>query len=166
MDNVSLIEIFENHSIQNVDTFNSIFKKTPIVGFDPNTEVEIKDLHKGDERKIRVGDQVIFLKIIQLKRKPRTRKKTTDLGILKKVSAIEKKQLPDIFLKLSPSEFMVHQAIALLGCIDGIEELSKQISLTGKTISPIIKKLTEMGLVHTERVSADGKPLLRLHLTH
>ncbi len=166
MKNFSLIEKFENSFVQDVGTFNSIFKQTPILGFSSDLQVEIKEILKGDERRIVVGDQIIFHKIIQTSPKSKAHRKNIDISILKKVSPVQKKQLPDIFLKLSPSEFMVHQAITLLGCIDGIEELSKQICLTGKTIYPIIKKLTDMGVVHTEKVSVDGKPLLRLHLTH
>lgn len=168
MKNISLIEVFESSLIQDVQTFNIIFKKTPIVGFAPDTNVEIKDLHEGDKRRILVGDEVIFLKIVQEAQKKRVPKKV-NLGILKKVSTPSTKgfysKLPDIFKKLSPHEFMVYQAINMLECIDGIEELSKQMALSRKTISSAVKKLTQLGVIRSEKVSAEGRTLTRLHLT-
>jgi hypothetical protein len=170
MKNISLIEIFENCLNQDVQTFNLVFKKTPILGFSHSTSVEIKDLHEGDKRRIIVGDEVIFLKIVQENRKRKVpKKKKVDLGILKKVSATGITgfygKLPLIFKKLTPREFMVYQAITMLECVDGIEELSKQMSLNRKTISQAVKSLTDLGVIRSEKVSAEGKPLLRLHLT-
>lgn len=165
MKNISLIERFENSSVQNVETFNTIFKQTPITGFPLDLNVEIREISKGDERKIIVGDETILLKIIQTGPKAKIPKKFVDISILKKVPSAQKKELPDIFLKLSPSEFMVHQALSILGCVDGIEQLSKQICIHRKTISQAIKNLSAVGMVHTERVWTGGKDVLRLRLT-
>ena len=171
MKNISLIEVFESSLIQDVQTFNAIFKKTPITGFNPDTTVEIKDLHEGDKRRIFVGSEVIFLKIVQENRKKKIKaKKKPDAGILKKVSSSGVRgfyaKLPQIFKKLTPREFMVYQAMTMLECVDGIEELSKQMSLNRKTISQAVRSLTELGVIKSEMVSSEGKPLLRLHLTH
>jgi predicted transcriptional regulator len=159
----SLIDVFENKLTQDVKTFNLIFKQTKIRSFPSDAIVEIKELHAEDKRRILVGEDVIFLRIVQVKRKRKTKKKEKQY-ILKQVSATNS-CLPDVFMKLKPSEFMVFQAIKFLDCIDSIEELSKQMCLNRRTISEVVQKLIKMNMIKTEKVTVDGQPSLRLHLT-
>lgn len=165
MKTTSLIDVFESKPLQDVKTFNSIFKQTKIKNYPSDASVEIKELHAGDKRRIVIGEnrEEILLKIVQSRRKPRRKKKEKEF-ILKKVSAVNS-SLPEIFMKLKPSEFMVFQAIKLVGCSDSIEELSKQMCLNRRTISQVVQKLIKMGMIETEKASVDGKPSLRLHLT-
>jgi predicted transcriptional regulator len=165
MKNKSLIDVFESKLSQDVKTFNLIFKQTKIKDYPSDASVEIKELHAGDKRRIVIGEnkEEILLKIVQIKRK-RKRKKKEKQYILKQVTAINS-CLPDVFMKLKPSEFMVFQAIKLLDCVDSIEELSKQMCLNRKTISQVVQKLIKMNMIRTEKVAVDGQPSLRLHLT-
>lgn len=165
MKNVSLIEVFENKPVQDVGTFNSIFKLTPIMGFPFNTEVEIQELSAGDERKIIVGESTIFLNINQFAVPKQKKKEQPPRVQLKKVAKnTNKNQLPNVFKMLNPSEFMVYEAIKFFQYVDGIEELSKELNLSRRTIYTALKKLSSAKLVYTEKVSLNGKPLLRLHL--
>lgn len=164
MKNLNLIEVFENKPAQDVGTFNAIFKQTPIMGFSFDTPVQIKELNQGDERRIAVGDSTILLKIVQSKHKPK--EKAKKISVLKKTSSEPSKELPEIFKKLNPSEYMVYNAILLLGKVNSIEEFSKKINLTRKTISAVIKRLSEMKMISTELVSVEGVPSLTIHLTH
>jgi len=165
MENKSLIELFENKAFQDVGTFNSIFTQTPILGFSADTEVEIKELTAGGTRRIVIAGQDVFMDIKQATPKTNNRIKTK-IKPLKKVNNLEKRTLPEVFKILKPTEFLVYQAIKFLGSVDSIEQLSKQISINRKTISLNIKKLKKMNLIVTEKVSSNGQPLLRLHLTH
>ena len=166
MKTMSLIDVFENKLTQDVKTFNLIFKQTKIRDFPSDASVEIKELHAEDKRRILVGEDVIFLRIVQVKRKRKTKKKQERKYILKREkSSPSPVVLPDIFIKLKPTEFMVFQAIKLLGKIDSIEELSKQISICSKTIGQVIKKLIKTDMITADKISLDGKPLLRLGLT-
>lgn len=67
---MDLIEKFENMSEQTVKAFNEVFKSTPILNVDENLPVEIREPAAGDERKIKIGDEIITLCLIQ-KRYPR-----------------------------------------------------------------------------------------------
>lgn len=165
MKKMSLIDVFENKLSQDVKTFNSIFKQTKIKNYPSDSSVEIKELHAGDKRRIVIGEnkEEILLKIVQVRRKRKRKKKEKEF-ILKKVSAVNS-TLPEIFMKLKPSEFMVFQAIKLIGCSDSIEELSKQMCICSKTISQVVQKLIKMNMIETEKASVDGKPSLRLYLT-
>lgn len=63
---MSLIQQFENAKKQDVKTFNSIFKSTPIEA-QKDLLVEIGDLVGSDERRIKVGEDYIKLCLIQRK---------------------------------------------------------------------------------------------------
>lgn len=67
---MKLINEFENMPEQNVKTFNEIFKSTPILHVDENLPVEIGEPVAGDERRIKVGEEIISLCLIQ-RRYPR-----------------------------------------------------------------------------------------------
>lgn len=164
MKNLNLIEVFENKPFQDVGTFNSIFKQTPIVGFSFDTPVQIKELNQGDERKILVGDATIFLKIIQSKHKPK--EKIKKIPILKKAFSEPSKELPEIFRKLNPTEYMIYNALLILGKINSIEEFSKKINVSRRTISNAVKRLSDMKMISTELASVNGNPSLTIHLTH
>lgn len=65
---MDLILQFQNLDIQNVKTFNEIFKYSPILELDDLLEVEICDLTTADRRIIKVGDKVIKMSLKQTKR--------------------------------------------------------------------------------------------------
>lgn len=156
----SLIEIFENKPYQDVGTFNSVFKKTPILGYPANTEVEIHGLFPEDKRKITIGDDVLYMKIVQPKKKPK-KPRQEYIPKLPKADASNKK-LPEIYKILKPSQFMVYTAIQTMGEVNGIEELSQQLSIDRRTVSDNIKHLVKLKLVRTEAVSVNGKSVLKL----
>lgn len=158
----SLIEIFENKPSQNVSTFNSIFKKTPILGYPAGTEVEIFELYPEDKRRIVVGDDILYLKIAQPKKKPK-KPKQEYMHILPKTEISETK-LPEIYKLLNPSQFMIYMAIQTLGEAGGIEDLSRQLSINRRTVYNNLKELVKLKLVRTEMVSIKGKSVLKISI--
>ena len=67
---MKLISKFENMPEQTVKTFNQVFKSTPLLNVDESLEVEIGEPVAGDERRIRVGEEIISLCLVQ-RRYPR-----------------------------------------------------------------------------------------------
>lgn len=69
------IKQFENMPVQNVGTFNKIFKSTPLLQVDENLPVTIGEVAPGDERVLYVGDVKLTMCIIQRKSHSKRRKK-------------------------------------------------------------------------------------------
>jgi predicted HTH transcriptional regulator len=158
----SLIEIFESKPAQDVGTFNRIFKKTRIKGYPKDAEVEIHGLFSEDKRKITIGNDTIYMRIVQPKKKPK-KPKQEYVYMLPKSEASDAK-LPEIYKTLKPSQFMIYMAIQTMGAVDGIEELARQLSIESKTIRNNIKDLIELKLIRTEMVSVNGKSVLKLSI--
>ncbi len=158
---MNLIEKFENMPFQDVGTFNSIFKNSPILGFDFSTEVEIGNLTPDNQRRVKVGEDVLFLDLTQ-KSQVEVRKVSKKQSKLEKVAVSKPKTLPAIYSMLTPTEFMVYLAIKELGEIDGVTSLSSMISITTKTISNCLIKLSTLGLVDKKRVSSGDKTFLKI----
>jgi hypothetical protein len=156
----SLIEIFENKLAQDVGTFNSIFKKTPILGYPADTKVEIHGLFPEDKRKIIVGDDTLYMTIVQPKKKPKKPKKGR-IRILP-IAQPTNKKLPEIYRLLNPSQFMIYMAVQTMGAVDGIQELARQLSIESRTIRNNIKHLIKLKLIRTESVAVNGKSVLKL----
>jgi hypothetical protein len=91
---MSLIEKFENEARQDVKTFNSIFKSTPIDA-EGSLSVEICELVGSDERRIKVGNDTVNMCLIQRKR-PKTpiTKNYRIVAFSKKTCSKCKKTLP------------------------------------------------------------------------
>jgi hypothetical protein len=142
---MNLIEKFENMPFQDVGTFNSIFKTTPILGFKFDEIVQIGNVSHEDKRRITVGDNVILMSLSQ--KKLNTPTKARQLGKIPKVQKVETR-ISNLYKILSPSEFMIYYAIKEAGEFSGIGELSKHTSLTTKTISSRMPKLLELGLIN------------------
>ena len=154
---MSLIDKFENMPFQDVGTFNSIFVVTPILGFDFDTTVEIKEM-VNSKRRVIVGDVELFLDLSQkqvLKKEP-TVEKTTPKTKTKRVCDRKKISLPTIYKTLRPTEFLVYSAIKELQEVDGVEELSRNIGISNKTIALSVKRLAELSLVKVEYVACAG----------
>lgn len=156
---MTLIEKFENMPVQDVGTFNSIFKTTPILGFNSNLEVEIGDVTKDDQRKILVGTEVILMNLTQ-KKSVKEKKKTVTfvrpMGTLEKVKKVTK-TISNLYKLLTPTEFMIYSAIKEAEEIHGIEELSRQIFVSNKTIIANLPRLISLGLVKKQYVACEGK---------
>lgn len=150
---MNLIKIFEDMPVQNVKSFNQVFKTTPIVGFDSDEDVRVGEMTTGNERRIYVGDSVMSMDLTQ-KKSIRVKKKVVEKPI-KKLEMVEKtsRDLPSIYKILKPTEFMIYLAIKEVGQVDGIEELSRKISISNKTILSNLKRLTDLGLVMSKRVT-------------
>lgn len=157
----SLIEIFENKPFQDVGTFNSVFKNTPILGYPADAEVEIHELSSEDKRKITVGDNTIYMKIVQPNKKELRKIKAKRQPVLPKVTESRVK-LPEIYKILKPIQFMIYMAIQTVGSINGVDELSQQLSVDRRSLSKNIKHLVKLKLIRTEKVSAKGKNVLRI----
>jgi DNA-binding MarR family transcriptional regulator len=158
---MNLIEKFENMPFQDVGTFNSIFKNSPILGFDFSTEVEIGNLTPDNQRRVKVGENVLFLDLtqksrVEIKRVEKAKRK------LQKVSLSKPKTLPAIYSMLTPTEFMVYLAIKELGEVDGVTTLAKILPMTTKTISNCLVKLSRLGLVQKKKVSDGEKTFLKI----
>lgn len=76
---MKLIEDFENEDIQNVATFNAIFKSTPIVGAPLDFEVQIMEPANADRRWIKVGEEFIRLNLTQKADAKGTRQSCTEV---------------------------------------------------------------------------------------
>jgi hypothetical protein len=157
----NLINIFEAQQTQDVKTFNTIFTETPIEGYPANTSVEIKGIY-SQGRLIIVGQDAIYMPIQQYATKqPKKQAKQQYTPVLPKAEKNNKK-LPGIYGILKPSQFMIYSAIKELGSVGGIEELSEQLSIDRKTISKNLKELSKLKLIRTEKVSIEGKSVLKL----
>lgn len=144
---MNLIEIFENKPFQDVGTFNSIFKKTPIIGYPANSSVEICELKNDDKRRIIINDSTeLFLDITQKSYKTEEKKQKATKESLKKIS-IEKKTFSKIYKMLSPTQFVLYHAINSVGEIDSIGQLSDATGLERKTISINLSKMEKMGFI-------------------
>lgn len=162
---MNLIEKFENKPFQDVGTFNAIFTKTPILGFDSNTPVEIKNIVAG-KRRVLVGNSEIFLDL-RMRSAPIAEIKKTREGRkvkVRRVSEKKKLKLPDFYRMLKPSEFVVYSAIKEAKEIDGMEELSRVIGITNKTIAQTIKRLVKLKLVQTECVAGPSGSFTKIKI--
>lgn len=150
---MNLIKIFEEMPFQNVKSFNQVFKTTPIVGFDSDEDVRIGEMTIGNERRVYVGDSVLSMDLTQ-KKSIRVKKKVVEKPV-KKLEMVEKtsREIPSVYKILKPTEFMIYSAIKEVGQVDGIQELSRKISISNKTILANLKRLTDLGLVTSKRVT-------------
>jgi hypothetical protein len=155
---MNLIDKFENMPFQDVGTFNSIFVTTPLMGFDFKEPVLIGALTNGNERKILVGNTEVLIDLTQRKSlKPE--KRTTFVkpkGTTERCNKSSLK-LPAIYKILKPTEFMIYSAIKEVGEVDGIEELSRRISISNKSIIANLPRLIELGLIKKKYVTVIGK---------
>lgn len=158
---MNLIEKFENMPFQDVGTFNSIFKNSPILGFDFSTEVEIGSLTTDNQRRVKVGDTTIFLDLTQKSQKEVKRAEKKERK-LEKVQANVKTKLPVIYSALTPTEFMTYLAIKELGEVDGVYALSRTLPISTKTIYNCLPKLIKLGLISKKKVFDGEKSFTRL----
>jgi predicted transcriptional regulator len=161
---MNLIDKFESMPFQNVSTFNSIFKTTPILNVDDNLNVEVCELSNDNSRKIIVGDKIIFMDLTQRKNmdfeKKKVIKKKTDFKKINKVI----KELPKLYKTLKPTEFIIYSAIKELSEIHGVEELSRQLSVSSKTILANLPRLIELNLVKKEYVTCKNGSFNKLSI--
>jgi len=158
---MNLIEKFENMPFQDVKTFNSIFKNSPITDFPFDLEVEIGHLTTDNQRKVKVGETILFLNLTQ-KILAGVRKVNKNNKKLEKVNLTTLKTLPAIYSKLTPTEFMTYLAIKELKEVDSITALSRVIPMTTKTISTCLIKLSNLGLIQKKKVSNGDKTFLKI----
>ena len=155
---MNLIEQFDNALDQNVRTFNNIFNHNPLEGFSENSIVEIGGIVPGGKRVIIIDNEIRILLDINLKEKKQLLKKKKinkkpNFPKIKKESI----KLSRLYKILTPSQFMIYSAIRESKEISGIEELSRNIALTNKTILFNLKPLIKLGLVKkTPSVSKEG----------
>lgn len=156
---MTLIDKFEAMPFQDVGTFNSIFKTTPIIGFCFSTQVEIKGPVIGG-RKILVGDSELVLNIPNHEKeiKSRTRRVSKKKRVLRTEKPVVK-TLPSVFKELTPSQFMLYSALKLVGNTSNISALAAMMSLTRRTIAPSLKVLEAKGLVKTECINGGVKKI-------
>lgn len=163
---MNLIEKFENMPFQDVGTFNSIFNQSPLIGYDFSLEVEIGDISFDNKRKVKVGNDVLFLDL--------TQKSVKEIKKIKKVSSKRKlrrsektiKILPEIFTSLTSTQFLIYSAIKEAGEFDGVEELSRTLKITNKTIILNLKKLISLGYVKKELVVCNSGSYNKLMFNH
>ena len=149
---MNLLDKFENMPVQDVGTFNSIFKHNPIMGFPFDAEVEICGIGKEDTRIIKVNGEILHKDLTYKEPVSRSKARIKRLSRLKKVSLQETK-LPEVYGLLKPAEFMIYSAVKELGSVVGATELAKQLNLSQKTILTNLPKLIKLGLVETEKVA-------------
>ena len=155
---MNLIEKFENMPVQDVGTFNSIFRTTPILGFPFDKEVIVRGLVSDGRRELIVGGSTVYLDLTQ-KKSIREEKRVTFVKPKGELQRAIKKtsELPKIYKILKPVEFLIYSAIKEVGQVDGIEELARNISVTNKTIIANLPRLISLGLVKKQYVACEGK---------
>jgi DNA-binding MarR family transcriptional regulator len=155
---MNLIELFESKPFQDVGTFNSIFKATPILGFSSSTEVEILGMTpKG--RRILVGGQELTIDLIVDGKQKKVKAKRIHKEREVKAPI---KPLSKLFSDLTPSEFMLYSAIKEAGEVNGLTKLLPMLNMNYKTSIKALKKLVEKKLVVCENKS---KNFNRISLT-
>lgn len=150
---MNLIEKFENMPFQDVGTFNSIFKGSPLLGYESTESVEIGNLCNEDKRRVKVGEVIILMSLSQ--KTIRTVPKREEINRLKKSKKVQS-TIPEIYRILTPTQFMIYSAIKEAGEFSGVEELAKSISITSKTIFSNLPKLLELGLIKKQIVSGEN----------
>ena len=157
---MNLIDVFESKPFQDVGTFNSVFKTTPILGFDVDLEVVI-GLMTPTGRKLTVGGKEIILNLAVNKKQMQKveAKKAVRSRFKQPVKSIG---LSSLYKELSPSEFMLYCAIKELGTVYGISQASKLINLTTKTCGNALKVLNEKKLVE---ITKDYCGMIKIVLT-
>jgi hypothetical protein len=155
---MNLINEFESKPFQDVGTFNSIFKTTPILGFEPSLEVTILGMTPTG-RKILVGETEIVLNLA-------AEKKVVTKVKVQKTSNFAKpekaKELSTLYKELSPSEFMLYSAIKELGEVYGVSQISQMVNLSLKTCTNSLKVLHDKKLVE---VSTAYRGISKISLT-
>ena len=157
---MNLIDVFESKPFQDVGTFNSVFKTTPILGFDVDLEVVI-GLMTPTGRKLTVGGKEIILNLAVNKKEMQKveAKKAVRSRFKQPVKSIG---LSSLYKELSPSEFMLYCAIKELGTVFGVSQVSKYVNLSTKTCTKVLKELQAKKLVN---VSADYCGISKIVLT-
>lgn len=156
---MNLIDIFESKPFQDVGTFNSVFKTTPILGFAPDLEVVIGSM-TSTGRRLSVGGKEIILSLAVNKKEQQVKAKVTSKSAFNKPKQTE--TLSSLYKELSPSEFMLYSAIKELGTVYGISQVSRLINLTSRTCGNALKVLNEKKLVEINR---DYCGLIKIVLT-
>ena len=115
---MTLIEQFENKPVQDVGTFNSIFKTTPLIGFKSNLPVSIGRMTPMG-RELKIGEETLVLELpASIKQAPRKDKK------LSEVSRVSRKnrryytrkndfdgKLPRIMKELTYAEYFTYRCL-------------------------------------------------------
>lgn len=161
---MNLINVFESKPFQDVGTFNAIFKATPILGYPSNAEVEIKELVTGKERRVLVNGDTLYIDLTQktpLSERTISRAKKKESKV-RKIATAQNKLLPDIYRRLSSAEFLIYHALKELGEAYGVSQLARNISLSRQTITACLPRLISLGFVKTEKVTFEGKTILRI----
>jgi DNA-binding transcriptional ArsR family regulator len=160
---MNLIDLFESKPVQDVGTFNSIFKGSPILGHDYSKPVAIKELIPGVGRKLQVGDLELF---VELKTSvPTVPKKTKGAGQVRRIQRKNKnyyekkttgenvKTIARALLELTPWEYYT---LACLRCLEQatVPEIAKKLKVTNyRTIQNHMHSLLEKGYVKVVRKS-------------
>jgi hypothetical protein len=167
---MTLIDKFESMPFQDVGTFNSIFRSTPILGYGVGVEVEIRGVLTGNYRTIYVGKDHMQMDLTQRKLK------TESVNRVKRLSSkaiketkfsnrdVDGLKLSPIFKDLKASEFLIYMAVKELGSVSGILELSRSISLTPKTIHNNIENLIKLGYLKKENIKDSKGNFTRLYI--
>lgn len=162
---MNLIQVFESRTFQDVGTFNSIFKSTPILGYPSDADVEIKELKPGGERRILVDGNELFMDLTQRKSVREEKRAEPEVRRVAKRLVVKRKgSLPELYRKLSASEFMVYSAVKELGEVHGVLDLSRNIALSGKTISQCVVRLASLGLIKLEKVAAKSGSFTKISI--
>jgi DNA-binding MarR family transcriptional regulator len=152
---MNLIQQFESKAFQDVGTFNSIFKATPILGFPASAEVEIGGITaKG--RRILVGEVELFLNLTaneRVEKIAKVKRLTQRVKAAKRIREVPKKLgvLPELFHKLSPGEFMVFAALKELGEVRSAVHFATILPMDRRTIHNMATALEVKGMVKIEK---------------
>lgn len=152
---MELINKFENMPFQDVGTFNSIFKATPLLGFKSNESVKIKSVVPGKGRLILVGNSEVFMDLSNgEKTPPRDKRRVSTIQYLKRKNRryYEKKvgiegKLPQMFKELTPLEFFAFHCVKKMKETT-VSEICSELRISNqRTMNNCLKSLVDRGYV-------------------
>ena len=134
---------------------------------DGEEECKSEPATKGKERQIKVGYEFIYMDLTKKKstimEKEKKREKPKNVRPRHDKMAIT---LPEIYRILSPVEFVIYSAIKEVKEVGGVEELSRHLGISNKTILLRLKKLVDLNLVKREFVSCGSGSYLKITLVN
>lgn len=156
---MELITKFENMPFQDVGTFNSIFKTTPLLGFKSDMAVKIKNIVPGKGRLILIGDVEVFLDLSNGEKTP-----PVDKPRISKIQYIKRKnrryyekkmgidgKLPLMFKELTPFEFFALHCVKKMKETT-VSEICKELRITNqRTMNNCLKSLADKGYVKSRQ---------------
>jgi hypothetical protein len=150
---MTLIEQFENKPVQDVGTFNSIFKTTPLIGFKSNLPVYIGRMTPMG-RELRIGEETLVLELpASIKLVPRKEKRVSEIARVSRKNRRRYEQknnfdgkLPRVMKELTFAEYFAYRCLKHMKTATAAE-ICREVSITEnyRTMLNHLNALVEKG---------------------